>query len=201
MTKNKQPVPKKQIALLLALVLACLSSVSAFAQPEAPVPQTAPTAIPVVPGITDNQVNAVARQLYCPVCENTPLDVCPTKACAQWRELIRLKLSEGWTAEQIIAYFVQQYGDRVVATPPARGLNWLVYIIPPIAFLSGAFILFRAMRAWRQPLAVAQPNSNELPLSTSAEIATHTLDSVPSQDVVKSDYLARLEEELRKSDQ
>ena len=32
--------------------------------------------------VTDDEVNEVARDLYCPVCENTPLDVCPTQACA-----------------------------------------------------------------------------------------------------------------------
>ncbi len=30
---------------------------------------------------TDDEVNRIAKQLYCPVCENTPLDVCPTQAC------------------------------------------------------------------------------------------------------------------------
>ena len=29
------------------------------------------------PTPSDDEVNAIARQLYCPVCENTPLDVCP----------------------------------------------------------------------------------------------------------------------------
>jgi cytochrome c-type biogenesis protein CcmH len=51
--------------------------------------------------ISDDEVNAIAKQLFCPVCENTPLDVCETQACKQWRELIRLKLSEGWTEPEI----------------------------------------------------------------------------------------------------
>jgi cytochrome c-type biogenesis protein CcmH len=62
--------------------------------------------------ITDDQVNAVAKQMYCPVCENIPLDVCPTQACSQWRELIRQKLAGGWSAEEIKQYFAMQYGDR-----------------------------------------------------------------------------------------
>ena len=41
---------------------------------------------------SDDDVNEVAGQLYCPVCENIPLDVCPTQACGQWRDLIREKL-------------------------------------------------------------------------------------------------------------
>ncbi len=93
------------------------------------------------PTPTDDQVNQIAHQLYCPVCENTPLDVCPTEACRQWRDLIRQKLSQGWTEDQIKQYFVEQYGARVLAEPPAAGLNWLVYVLPPIIILAGAVIL------------------------------------------------------------
>jgi cytochrome c-type biogenesis protein CcmH len=99
---------------------------------------------------SDDDVNAIARQLYCPVCENVPLDVCGTQACAQWRELIREKLVEGWTEDQIIDYFSNQYGDRVLAQPPARGLNWLVYIIPPLVFFAGAIFLYRGFKTWKQ---------------------------------------------------
>jgi cytochrome c-type biogenesis protein CcmH len=128
---------------------------------------------------TDDEVNAIAKQLYCPVCENIPLDVCPTQACAQWRDTIRLKLSEGWSEQQIKDYFVEQYGARVLATPPAEGLNWLVYVLPPAAFLAGAFLLFRALRSWRQA-AAANPAMPVAP--------------APSDDP----YVRRLEEELRR---
>src|SRR5689334_10817027 len=77
-----------------------------------------------------DDVNRVARQLYCPVCENIPLDVCPTEACAKWRADIRDRLAQGWTDEQIKTYFAEQYGDRVLAQPPARGLNLLLYLLP-----------------------------------------------------------------------
>lgn len=132
--------------------------------------------------ISDDQVNAIAKQLYCPVCENIPLDVCGTQACAQWRELIREKLAQDWTEDEIKEYFVLQYGDRVLAEPPRRGLNLLVYIVPPVAFLAGAFILFRGIQSWRQMAA-----SDKLEIEGEPE----PLD----------DYVARLEEELRRSDQ
>jgi cytochrome c-type biogenesis protein CcmH len=131
---------------------------------------------------TDDDVNAIAKQLYCPVCENIPLDVCGTQACAQWRELIREKLSQGWNEDQIKNYFVEQYGDRVLAAPPARGLNWLVYIIPPLAILLGVYILYQAFRAMRRP--------------TSPETS---MDDTPSPAPPPDDeYVTRLEEELSK---
>ncbi len=95
---------------------------------------------------TDDEVNAIAKELYCPVCENTPLDVCPTQACAQWRDVIRDKLIEGWNEEQIKEYFVNQYGDRVLAEPPRRGLNWLVYVLPPMVFIGGLFLVYKNLR-------------------------------------------------------
>jgi cytochrome c-type biogenesis protein CcmH len=126
---------------------------------------------------TDDEVNAIAKQMYCPVCENTPLDVCPTQACAEWRELIRDKLAEGWTEDQIKTYFVEQFGARVLATPPAQGLNWLVYVIPPLAFLAGVFILYRAFMAWRKS------GPENVPVVTGKN---------------EDEYVNRIEEELRK---
>lgn len=130
------------------------------------------------PTPSDDEVNAIAKQLFCPVCENTPLDVCPTQACAQWRELIREKLSEGWSEERIKNYFVEQYGARVLGAPPARGLNWLVYVIPPVAIIAGIYILYRAMRSWKQEPQPTVP--------------------VPPAGAPQDEYLARMEEEVRK---
>ncbi len=64
-------------------------------------------------GATPNDVARVARQLYCPVCPNTSLDVCETQACQDWRELIRTKLNGGESGRQIIDYFVAQCGQRL----------------------------------------------------------------------------------------
>lgn len=140
---------------LLAGVLALALTVGAGAQPPTP---------------SDNDVNHIASQLYCPVCENVPLDVCPTQACAQWRDLIREKLAAGWTSDQIKQYFVTQYGDRVLATPPAHGLNWLVYVLPPVVILAGAGILTGVLRSWHRrpagpaeaPLASDDPYAREV---------------------------------------
>jgi cytochrome c-type biogenesis protein CcmH len=133
------------------------------------------------PTPSDDQVNRIAHQLYCPVCENTPLDVCPTEACRQWRDLIRQQLSEGWSEARIKQYFVDQYGARVLAEPPRTGLNWLVYILPPAIILAGAFVLFRALRSWTRTEGVAGPAEPKA-----------------DDDSEKDEYVARLEDELKR---
>lgn len=138
----------------------------------------AQTGTPVSP-VTDDQVNAVARQLYCPVCENVPLDVCPTVACAQWRATIREKLEAGWSEPQILDYFAAQYGERVLAQPSTRGFNLLVWIIPPLIVVAGGLWLWGFLRG-----QVARPApAAALPAGSPGQ----------NNDV----YTARLEQELR----
>jgi len=95
---------------------------------------------------SDDDVNRIAGELYCPVCENVPLDECPTEACQQWRDLIRQRLAEGWTDREIKDYFVEQYGDRVLGEPPRRGLNWMLYILPPLVIIMGLVLLVLKLR-------------------------------------------------------
>ena len=160
------------VALTLAALIVALFVAAPLVQAQQPTP-------------TDDEVNRIARHLYCPVCENTPLDVCPTEACRQWRELIRQQLSEGWSEDRIQQYFVEQYGARVLAEPPRTGLNWLIYILPPLIILAGAFILFKSFRSWTS----APPG--DVPENAGKKPAART--KTPADD-----YVTRLEEELKK---
>lgn len=150
------------LAILIAVVLTLVSQTVAFAQGPTP---------------TDDEVNRIAKQMYCPVCENTPLDVCPTEACRQWRDLIRTMLAEGKNEEEIKQYFVAQYGIRVLAEPPNR---LTTYLIPTIAILLGALLLFRGFQMWMKP--------------STPQASTAETEPKPIQDP----YIARLEEELKK---
>ena len=137
---------RKVLAILFVLACASLPAVSVQAQEDNPV--------------TDDEVNRLASELYCPVCENVPLEVCPTKACAQWRELIREKMSLGWSDEQIKEYFATQYGEQVLAVPPRRGFNWLIYVVPPLLVIIGGLLVARIIKRSRKlaPLPASNPD-------------------------------------------
>lgn len=117
--------------LFIALVVVFFSAKDVWAQEVTP---------------SDDQVNQIAQQLYCPVCENVPLDECMTEACQQWRDLIRQRLAEGWTEQEIKDYFVAQYGDKVLGEPPRQGLNWVLYLFPPFLVLIAVVLLLRKFK-------------------------------------------------------
>jgi cytochrome c-type biogenesis protein CcmH len=132
--------------LALVISLSVLAGVASAQDGSLPTP---------VPGsqsrvVTQDQVNAIAKQMYCPVCENEPLDACRTAACQQWRAQIAQMLSEGQTEQQIKQYFVDRYGLRVLAQPPAEGNSLLLWVLPLVALvLGGGYValLMRRMRA------------------------------------------------------
>jgi cytochrome c-type biogenesis protein CcmH len=130
------------------------------------------------PTPTDDEVNKIAKQLYCPVCENTPLDVCPTEACRQWREQIRQMLSEGKTEEEIINYFAVTYGERAAGDPRNK---LQAYLVPTVVILLGALLLVSALRMWSRPVATAPASPKD-----EAKLAR------------QDEYIARVEEELKK---
>jgi cytochrome c-type biogenesis protein CcmH len=122
-----------------------------LAQESASTPEPTVSTAPVdTSAISDDAVNAVAESLYCPVCENIPLDTCPTQACIQWREEIRIQLAEGQSEQQIISNFVNRYGDRVVGVPEDPALRALSLITPwlmgAVVLVAGVSILIR----WRR---------------------------------------------------
>lgn len=145
--RNKKP---KLLILLVALFASLVLVSVAYAQERVP---------------TDNDVLRVAKQLYCPVCPNTPLDVCETKACQDWRAQIRDQLAEGWTDQQIIEYFVAQYGERVLAEPQRKGFISLVWFLPLIVVLVGLGIVYELLRSWRiqKPVLVAAVPVPQIP--------------------------------------
>lgn len=111
--------------------------------------------------VTDDEVNAIAARLFCPVCENIPLDVCGTAACADWRYEIRLQLESGMTEAQIIEDFVRRFGDRVVGTPMDPTLRALSLFTPWIviaaALVAGAYVLARRRSSRLTRPTVDQP--------------------------------------------
>jgi cytochrome c-type biogenesis protein CcmH len=162
------------LTLLLILSPLGLTTGAAWAQATQPVTNT----------VTVDQVNAVARELWCPLCSGVRLDVCELKACEQMREEIALKLAAGENLEQIKAYFFERYGAQVLGKPPLQGFNWLAWLMPFVVLLGGGvFVLLRSRNLLRPALRVTPP------------IGT----SEPTQ-VEDDPYARQLEKELKQYD-
>ena len=129
-------------------------------------------------GVTDDQINEVAKELFCPLCTGLRLDNCELKVCDGMKDIIRDKLAAGESKEQIKAYFVEQYGEKVLGVPSKKGFNLLAWVFPfAVLAVAGGWVYYAA-RLWARRRAAASGPPLELA-------------DLPAE------YRQRLEEELR----
>ncbi len=159
----------KRFTLAFLLLLILLGAAPVWGQQEVPV--------------SDNEVNEVASELFCPTCESTPLDVCPTQTCKDARELIRAQLAQGFTEQEIKDYFVAQWGPRALAEPPTSGFNLVVWLLPLVAVAVGAVFFFRHLRGLQRTNAPAERPAAATPNGAG---------------VAQNDYVARIEQEVQR---
>ncbi|CAN5394200.1 hypothetical protein BH10CHL1_BH10CHL1_12650 [soil metagenome] len=135
--------------------------------------------------VTADQINVIARELWCPLCSGVRLDACELKACDQMRQEIGLRLAAGDNLEAIRTYFVAQYGPQVLGEPPRAGFNWIAWVLPFVVLLAGAlFLVVRGRKLlFVQPVATA--------MSTPGQAGMNNQDEL---------YARRLEEELKRYD-
>ncbi len=103
----------------------------------------------------DDQVYAIAAALMCPVCGGQTVAESDSQLAEQMRAIIRQRLRAGQTREEIIAYFVGQFGEGVLAAPPPRGGGLAVWLVPPVTVGIGLFVLRRLVGRSRPPGAPA----------------------------------------------
>jgi len=123
----------------------------------------------------DDQVYAIARDLMCPVCAGQTVAESNSQLAEQMRAEIRRRLLAGQSREEIIAYFVGQFGEGALAAPPPRGSALVLWLSLPVALLAGALILRGYLR---RGAAAPRPTSPPPPTPDEAEQIERTLRSL-----------------------
>lgn len=139
-----QPIGK---SILLGLALLAMVGLALLGG-AAPVAAQSGDKLP--PGVTWDDVNRVARQMFCDVCEGIPLDECESIACVQWREEIARQLGEGHTDDEVIDYFVDRYGAEVAAIPRDATDRLIAFAAPVVVIALFSVVGVFQVRRLRQ---------------------------------------------------
>jgi cytochrome c-type biogenesis protein CcmH len=141
---------------------------------------------PTTAADNDLAIQTLEKRLRCSCGCGLDIYTCRTTdfTCTYSPELHRevMKLWQGGqTADQIIASFVQEYGEKALMAPPARGFNLAGYLVPGVLIL-----MLGAVLAW----VLLRRRAIVAPAETSAP---------PPMDATR-DELAELEREIAESD-
>ena len=103
-------------------------------------------------------------QLMCVACHES-LAVAQSPEAFSERQYIRDLIAQGETAAEIKRNMVEQYGQAVLAVPPAQGFNLVVYVLPPVLLAVGIAVLVVTVPRWRRRARQATPATATAPLT------------------------------------
>lgn len=157
-------VPANALGVLAA-------SLIAMAAAGAQAPASSTGAATPADSALDARTSAVASTLRCPVCQGESIQDSPAELAQQMRAIVKEKLRNGETPEQIQRYFVARYGEWILLEPAMTGLNVLLYALPVALVLGGLAIVYVLVRRWTaadpaSPVAAAAHSaapSDEIP--------------------------------------
>lgn len=117
-----------------------------------------------LPAVTSSALTLeeVSNELVCQCGCGLVLNNCNHSDCGvaiPMRETIKQKIGRGETLEQIVSYYVSQYGEVVLSSPTKKGFNLTVWLLPFIGLAAGAGIITLVIILWtkrRRSLVAAQ---------------------------------------------
>ena len=98
--------------------------------------------------VDEQTVHEVAAQLRCVVCQSLSVADSPSEMASQMRGIIRERLAAGERPPEVIQYFVDRYGEWILLAPRRHGFNWLVWLFPLAAVVTGLALVVTLVRRW-----------------------------------------------------
>lgn len=133
--------------------------------------------------LDDPALEARAREisagLRCVVCQNQSIDESNAELARDLRILVRERLTNGDSDQDVLDYVVSRYGEFVLLSPPIKGSTYALWFGPLIFVVIGVFAVGMIFR---------RKKSNEA-------------DPLDTIDILSKDELSRLEKLLGESDE
>lgn len=120
--------------IAVAVVAFSALSVAAFGTRAAPTAQ--------------DRVSSLSRTVKCPVCSGESVAESNAPASQEIRRQIAEQVQQGQSDDEIRSFYAAKYGQAVLLTPSASGVNMLVWILPVVALAIGIAALAIVFRRW-----------------------------------------------------
>ena len=149
----------------------------------------------------DQHVQYIASQLKCPVCQGESVAESQSSIAQEMRGVIRQKIQEGESDQQIIQFFSDRYGSQIVWSPPISGFGVFAWVVPAMLLLTGIGIVFMTLQSWRVNSVMPETPKSSRTSAVRTLMNREDDDEVDSMDEDEmTRYRAQLERELSEDD-
>ena len=84
----------------------------------------------------------ISKNIRCMVCQNQSIDESSASLAKDLRILIRNKIKEGNSNEEIYKFLTDRYGDFILLKPPIKLSTLALWFLPFVFFMVGVLVVF-----------------------------------------------------------
>ena len=107
--------------------------------------------------VLEARARAISKNLRCLVCQNQSIDDSNAPLARDLRIIVRERLVDGDSDDDVYAFVTARYGDYVLLQPPVKPATYLLWAAPILALLGGGILIAGAVRRRRRAPAPAAP--------------------------------------------
>ena len=83
----------------------------------------------------------ISKNVRCLVCQNQSIDESTAPLASDLRIIIRNKVKEGYTEEEVYKFLTDRYGDFILLKPPLKKSTFVLWFLPFVLLMIGIFVL------------------------------------------------------------
>ena len=96
--------------------------------------------------IYENRARDLSKGIRCLVCQNQSIDDSNSDLATDLRRIIRKKIIQGETDNEITQYLVDKYGNFILMKPPLYQDTYVLWISPLLLMLVGITIIYFTLK-------------------------------------------------------
>ena len=94
-----------------------------------------------------NKTREISQNIKCLVCQNQSIDESNSEIAKDLKVLIKDKLKDGVTDEEIYKFLRDRYGDTILLKPPLETNTILLWFLPFVILVFGSFFVIRFFKS------------------------------------------------------
>ena len=94
-----------------------------------------------------NKTREISQNIKCLVCQNQSIDESNSEIAKDLKVLIKYKLKDGVSDDEIYNFLRDRYGDSILLKPPLKTNTILLWFLPFIILVFGSFFVIRFFKS------------------------------------------------------
>ena len=95
----------------------------------------------------NNRTREISQNIRCLVCQNQSIDESNSELAKDLKILIREKLIDGVSNEEIYGYLRERYGDYILLKPPLNLNTVILWFLPFIVLMFCSILIFKIIKS------------------------------------------------------